>query len=75
MATASKRTHKHFQLDASKLKRARKLLHAKTDTETVERALDFAIEEHERNRAVMQANDEFIRSGIQIKDVYGVLEP
>ena len=51
MATAKNRiTHKHFRLDAAKLKRAQKLLEAPTETETVERALDLAIAEHERNR-------------------------
>lgn len=75
MPTVLKRQDKHFRLDSAKLKRAKKVLRAKTETEAIERALDLAIEEHERNRAVMQANDEFIRSGIRIKDVYGVLEP
>ena len=37
--------HKHFRLDAAKLKRAQKLLNAPTETETVERALDLAIAE------------------------------
>jgi len=43
MATASRRAHKHFQLDAVKIKRAQKALRAKTETETIERALDVAI--------------------------------
>jgi hypothetical protein len=47
MATATKRSHKHFQLDSAKIKRAQKALHAKTETEAIERALDFAIAEHE----------------------------
>ena len=37
--------HKHFRLDTSKLKRAQKLMNAKTETEAVERALDLAISE------------------------------
>jgi len=40
--------HKHFRLDAVKLKRAQKVLEARTETETVERALELAIAEHER---------------------------
>ena len=44
--------HKHFRLDATKLKRAQKLLNAPTETETVERALDLAIAEEERDRRV-----------------------
>ena len=75
MATAAKKTHKHFQLNSAKIKRAQKVLQAKTETEAIERALDFAIAEHEKNRLLRKANEEFIGSGIQIRDVYGVLEP
>ena len=32
MPTLTKRTHKHFQLDSSKIKRAQRALHAKTET-------------------------------------------
>ena len=73
MPTLTKRTHKHFQLDSSKIKRAQRALHAKTETEAIERALDFAIAEHEKNRLVFQATERFIKSGIQIKDVYRTL--
>jgi hypothetical protein len=45
MTTATKRSHKHFQSDSAKIKRAQRALHAKTETETIERALDFAIAE------------------------------
>ncbi len=51
----------------------KKLSHAKTETEAIERALDFAIAEHEKNRLVLQATERFIKSGIEIKDVYGTL--
>jgi len=74
MATVRNRVHKHFQLDVSKIKRAKKVLQAKTETETIERALDFAIGEHEKNRRLAEANRRFIKSGIEIKDVYGRLE-
>jgi len=73
MATARNRAHKHFQLDAVKIKRAQKVFKVKTETEAIERALDFAIGEHEKNRLVAEANDRFVRSGIEIKDVYGKL--
>lgn len=66
--------HKHFRLDARKLKRAQKLLDAPTETETVERAIDMAIVEHERNRIANLAHDRFVRSKATIRDVYGVLE-
>lgn len=72
MATAKNRTtHKHFRLDSIKLKRAQKVLAARTETETVERALDLAISEHERNRLAAEANQRFLKSGIVIRDVFG----
>ena len=73
MATASSRKHKHFQLDSAKIKRAQKALRAKTEIETVERALDLAIAEHEKNRLVLQATERFADSGIEIRDVYAKL--
>ena len=74
MATAKDRIiHKHFRLDALKLKRAQKVLDARTATETVERALDLAISEHERNRLTAEANRKFVRSGVVIRDVFGTL--
>ena len=74
MATPKSRiTHKHFRLDAVKLKRAQRVLEARTETETVERALELAIAEHERNRLVQEANQKFVRSGVIIRDVLGTL--
>jgi hypothetical protein len=72
MTIAARRTHKHFRLDSAKIKRAQEALHAKTETEAKERALDFAVAEHEKNR-LLQATERFIKSGIEIKDVYGTL--
>jgi hypothetical protein len=74
VATAKNRSHKHFQLDAAKIKRAQKVLRAKTETETIERALDLAIAEHQRNRSVLEATERFVKSGIDIEDVYGTLD-
>jgi hypothetical protein len=74
MSTVKNRSHKHFQLDSVKIKRAQKALQAKTETETIERALDLAISEHESNRLAREANDRFVKSGIEIKDVYDTLE-
>lgn len=65
--------HKHFRLDSGKIKRAQKVLKAETETETIERALDLAIAEHERDRLAWEANERFLKSGIEIKDVYGKL--
>jgi predicted nucleic acid-binding protein len=68
------RSHKHFQLDAAKLRRAQRLLRADTETDAIERALDIVIAEHERNRMTVEANDRFVKSGIDIQDVYGTLK-
>jgi len=74
MATTRKRSHKHFRLDAAKIKHAQRALRAKTETETIERALDLAISEHEKNRLAYEANERFLKSGALIKDVYGTLQ-
>lgn len=73
MSSARSRAHKHFQLDVGKIKRAQKVFKARTETEAIERALDFAIGEDEKNRLAADGNERFIRSGIEIKDVYGKL--
>ncbi len=65
--------HKHFRLDSKKLTRARKVLRAATETETIERALDLVLAEHRRNQLVREATERFLASGAEIKDVYGDL--
>jgi hypothetical protein len=75
MANAGRtRSHKHFRLDPVKIKRAQRALRASTETEAIERALDLVISEHERNRLAVEANERFVLSGIDIKDVYGTVE-
>jgi hypothetical protein len=75
MPTArGKVSHKHFQLDNLKIRRAQQVLRAKTETETIERALDAVIAEDERNRLANEAHERFLRSGIVIKDVFGALD-
>ena len=74
MANGRTRSHKHFRLDPVKIKRAQRVLRAGTETEAIERALDLVISEHDRIRLTVEANDRFVTSGIDIKDVYGTLE-
>jgi hypothetical protein len=45
----------------------------KTETETIERALDAILAEHKRNQLVAEANERFVTSGITVKDVFGKL--
>jgi hypothetical protein len=70
----SKSRHKHYVLDEAKIRRAQKLLGTKTETETIERALEEVITERERVRAAWRAHERFLKSGIRIRDVYGVLD-
>ncbi len=50
------------------------MLRADTETDAIERALDLVISEHERNRLAAEANERFVKSGVNIKDVYGTLD-
>ena len=74
---ASQRRNKHLILDQAKLKKAQKVLGAKTETEAVERALDSVIDEDERGRRARAAHDRFLRAavreGLQIRDAFGRL--
>ena len=47
--------HKHVQLDQRKLDRARRVLGAGTETETLNRALDLVVTEAEVDRALRAA--------------------
>jgi len=75
MANNQARVHKHFRLNAAKIKRAQRVLRVDTETEAIERALDLLISEHKKNRVTTRANERFLASGAVIKDVYGNLEP
>jgi len=47
--------HKHVQLDQRKLDRARRVLGARTETETLERALDIVVAEADIDRVLRSA--------------------
>jgi hypothetical protein len=47
--------HKHVQLDQRKLDRARRVLGARTETETLDRALDLVVTEADIDRALRAA--------------------
>lgn len=66
--------HKHMILDDTRIKRAQKILGAKTERETVERALTMVIDEQKRNEKAWKAHEKFLNSGVEIEDVYGVLD-
>jgi hypothetical protein len=54
MATVRRR-HKHVQLDQRKLDRARRVLGARTETETLDRALDLVVTEADIDGALRAA--------------------
>ena len=47
--------HKHVQLDQRKLDRARRVLGARTETETLDRALDVVVTEADIDRVLRAA--------------------
>jgi hypothetical protein len=65
--------HKHFRLDSAKISRARKILRADTETETIERALDLVISEHQRNQLAWGANERVLGNKFEKKDAHGGL--
>ncbi len=71
------RKNKHLILDQAKLKKAQEILGARTETETIERALDQLISEADRNRKAWTAHERFIRTavreGLVADDVFGRL--
>lgn len=74
MSLAIEKKRKHIILTQSKLSLAKKILGTRTETETIEKALDTIISEAEKNKIAFKATEKFLRSGIEIKDVFGNLE-
>ena len=72
-SSASRPRHKHLLLDQGKIEKAQKALGARTETETIERALEIVIGEDEKNRRAWAATEKLVKNGIQIKDVFGHL--
>lgn len=60
--TAGRRRNKHLILDQLKIERAQKILRAKSEAETIERALEFVIGEDARNRRAWATHDHFLRT-------------
>ena len=73
-AASDTRKNKHLILDEAKLRKAQKALGAKTETETIERALEIVISEDEKNRRAWRATEKLIKSGVEVKDVFGRLD-
>jgi len=73
--STAKRTpkRKHLLLDQGKIEKAQRALGARAETETIERALEIVIGEDKKNRRAWAATEKLVKSGIQIKDVFGRL--
>lgn len=65
MSTATK-TRKQFILEQDKIRRVRKIVNAKTDTEAITRALDIIIE-----NTKIETMLKSVKGKGTIKDVYG----
>ena len=74
MSLTVEKKRKHLILTQSKLSLAKKILGARTETETIEKALDSIISEAGKNKIAFKATEKFLKSGIEIKDVFGNLE-
>lgn len=71
MSLAIEKKRKHLILNQSKLNLAKKILGTRTETETIEKALDSIITEAEKNKVALKATEKLLKSGIEIKDVFG----
>ena len=74
MKDAINRRNKYFILDDNQLKLARKLIRAKSDTETIEIALTELINKRQSDHQVWKATEKLIKSGIEVHDVFGRLD-
>jgi hypothetical protein len=62
------KARKQFILPVAKIKKAKQILSAKTDTEAVERALDLVIADEEIRKVLLS-----IKGRCNLEDVYGRL--
>lgn len=75
MQATNGKKNKHFILNQKKLERAKKILGAATETETIEIALERVITDAETNKKAWAAHDRFVKTltkgDVKIVDVYG----
>ncbi len=74
MSLAIEKKRKHLILNQSKLNLAKKILGTRTETETIELALESVISEAEKNRIAFEATEKLLKSGAKVIDVFGNLE-
>lgn len=64
MQTATKKTAKHFRLDAAMIKSAQKILGANTETEAIETALAEVIYQEKMRKFIEQTAGKFKFEGL-----------
>lgn len=64
MQTVTKKTAKHFRLDASMIKNAQKILGSKTETEAIETALAEVIYQEKIRKFIEQTAGKFKFEGL-----------
>ncbi len=74
MSLATEKKRKHLILNQSKLNLAKKILGTRTETETIELALESVISKAEKDKKALKATADFLKSNIEIRDVFGNLE-
>ena len=74
MSLTVERKHKYLILNQSKLNLVRKILDTKNNSENVENALNFVISEGKKNKKARKLTKHFLKSNIEIKDIFGNLE-
>lgn len=65
---------KRLRLDPIQIERAQRILKGADETENIERALEFVIEEDRRDRVALRAHRRFLKSVVVARDVYGAIE-
>lgn len=74
MSLTVEKKRKNLILTQSKLILAKEILGTRTETETIEKALDSVISEAEKNKIAFEATERFLKSGIKVRDVFGNLD-
>ena len=65
--------HKHLLLDQQKIEKTQKALGARTETETIERALEIVIGEEKKNRRAWERPGNWSRMEFKSKTCLAVL--
>ncbi len=65
MQTTTKKTAKHFRLDAMMIRNAQQILGARTETETIETALSEVVYQEKMRKFIEQTSGKFTFEGLK----------